>query len=231
MFTLVRVHVPSVVATPEGRVIHVLPDVMWNHVMKNYGSWRTEGVKPLYMTQRHLQEDTSLILDVKDPDALADFLTEHIAKVKHVRGIWVINMAKMRFFRLPADRPIEFSRFTVTIDAMPDHFDPIYDTVANLKPGRDVMINYIAHTFQSFNASIMVSVLARSKNHMDAFVQDCIQSLDGVLGTEITYISKTKRLVTPEEWEESVGPYFLEPGGKQIKDIDPVYDDSFIAGC
>lgn len=183
------------------------------------------------MTERHTQEDTSLILDVKDPDALTDFLIKHVATLKHVRGIWVINMAKMKFFRIPLDRPRDFSRYTVTIDATPKKLDSIYEEISGFKPGRDVMINYIAHTFQSFNASIMVSVLARSRNHMESFVEELIDPLDGVLGTEITYISKTKRLVTPEEWQESLGPYFVEPGGKQIKDIDPRYDDSLIAGC
>jgi len=231
LFTLVRVQVPSIVTTPEGRVTHVLPDSVWDYVMRNHSHWRSEKVRPLYMTERHLQEDTSLILDVRDPDALTEFLMEHIAKLKHVRGFWVLNMAKMRFFRLPLDRPSDFQRYTVTIDAMPNHIERIYDTISAFKPGRDVMINYIADTFESYSAAIMVSVLARSKNHMDAFVEECIRPIEGVKGTEITHISKTKRLVTSEEWEESVGPYFMEPGGKPIKDIDPAYDDSLIAGC
>lgn len=231
MFTLVRVHVPSVVHDSEGKAIHTLPDTVWDHVLKNHKNWRSDDVRPLYMTERHTQEDTSLILDVKDPDALTDFLMKHVATLKHVRGIWVINMAKMRFFRIPLDRPRDFSRYTVTIDATPKKFDSIYEEISGFKPGRDVMINYIAHTFQSYNASIMVSVLARSRNHMESFVEELIDPLDGVLGTEITYISKTKRLVTPEEWQESLGPYFVEPGGRQIKDIDPRYDDSLIAGC
>lgn len=210
---------------------HVLPDSVWDYVIKNHNHWRTEDVRPLYMTERHMQEDTSLILDVKNPDALNDFLMEHIAKLRYVRGIWVLNMAKIRFFRIPLDRPRDFSRFTVTIDAVPGHLDQIYDAISGFKPGRDVMINYIANTFESFNAAVMVSVLARSRNHMEAFVEDCIKPLEGVHGTEVTYITKTKRLVTPEEWEESVGPYFIEPGGKPIKDIDPKHDDSLIAGC
>jgi hypothetical protein len=223
--------VPSIVTTPEGKVTHVLPDSVWDYVIKNHAHWRTDEVRPLYMTERHMQEDTSLILDVKNPDALNDFLMKHLAKVKHVRGIWVLNMAKMKFFRIPLDRPREFSRFTVTIDAVPAHLDKIYDTIAGFKPGRDVMINYVANTFESFSAAIMISALARSRNHMESFVEDCIQPLEGVMGTELTYISKTKRLVTPEEWEESVGPFFMEPGGAPIKDIDPKQDDSMIAGC
>ncbi len=231
MFTLVRINLPSIVRDHDGRLVtHVNPDHVWDYVMKNHASWHTSDVNVLYMTRRHIQEDTSLIVDVTSPDALADFLTKHIAPLKYVRGIWVLNMAKMRFFVMPPDRPRDFSRFTVTIDALPQHMNKVYDTISAFEPGRDIIINYIAQTFESFNASILVSVLARSRGHMEAFVETHLKPLDGVMDYEITGISKTTRLATPEQWQESVGPYFVSPGGEHVKDID-AYDDSWMAGC
>lgn len=231
MFTLVRIHVPSTVRDPDGRVVtHVNPDHVWDCVAKHHQSWRASDVRILYMTRRHLQEDTSLIVDTKDIDSLADFLIKHIATLKYVRGIWVINMAKMRFFKIHMERPGEFSRFTVTINALPQKLDHVYNAISSLEPGRDIMINYITHTFESFRESIMVSVLARSLNHMDAFVRDCVKPIEGVVHTEITSISKTIRLVTPEEWQESVGPYLVDAGGEHIKDIE-ADDDSLMTGC
>ncbi len=199
-------------------------------MIKNHKSWRSDQLKLLYMTRRHLQDDTSLIIEVKDPDVLSDFLMKHFATLKYVRGIWVMNLAKMRFFKVPMEHP-GFFRFTVTIEAMPSHIEHIYESISALKPGRDVMINYIAHTFQPGGASLMVSVLSRSRNHMDTFVEDCIKTIDGVVDTETTPISKTTRLVPPEEWDEAVAPYSFAPGGQSIKDIDPLKDDSLIAGC
>ena len=232
MFTLVRINVPSTVRDPSGRVVtHVDPDYLWEHVQSNHGHWRSKEVMPIYMTRRYPQDVTSLIVYSSNPDSLSDFLLKHIATVEHVRGIWVINMTKMRFFKLPADRPREFDRFTVTIDAMPDRLEKIYDEISSFEPGRDIMVNYIAHTYQSFNESIMISVLARSREHMKAFVESYIKSIDGVLNAELTYISKTLRLVSPEEWQESVGQYYVAPGGKRLKDIDPARDDSLMASC
>lgn len=231
MFTLVRINMPSTIRDEDGHIVaHVSPDHVWDHVMENHKNWRTKDVKLLYMTRRHLQNDTSLIIDSSDPDALADFLTKHIAPIKHVRGIRVLNMAKMRFFKVPLARPHDFNRFTVTIDAMPQRIEKIFETVSALEPGRDVMINYIAQTFESFTSSIMVSVLARSMEHMESFVEDFIKPIDGVMDCEIIGISKTTRLVTPEEWQESVGPYFVAPGGEHVKYTD-AYDDNWMAGC
>lgn len=230
LFALARIHVPLHVHDPKNKVTRQIIDHVWDYVVENHKNWHTEDVRPLYMTHRHLQEDTSLIVDAKNADVLADFLMKHIATIEGVRGIWVINMAKMRFFKTPQEHHRDLSRFTVTIDAMPKHMDRIYESISALKPGRDVIINYIAHTFQSSTASIMVSVLARSRNHMDTFVNDCIRPLEGVVDAEITYISKTMRLASPKEWKEYLGPCFVAPGGDPIKDID-VDDDSLIAGC
>jgi len=232
LLTLVRINVPSVYRDKEGRVVtHIDQDYVWDHVVRHHKKWQSDDVKILYMTRRDLQEDTSLVIDAKDPDCLADFLLEHIAPVKYVRGIWVIHLSKMRFFKIPLDRPGDFTRFTVKLDVLPQNMNAVFETLSSLKPGRDIMINYIAHSFQSLWASIILSVLARSRNHMETFVEECILTLDGVMDAEITHISKTLRLVSDEEWQKSVGPYFVTPTGEPIKDINPVYDDSLIAGC
>jgi len=230
MFALVRIHVPSSVSDPRTGITRQVTSRVWDHIIENHKRWRTREARVLYMTHRHLQEDTSLIVEAKSPDALTDFLLRHVATIENVRGIWVLNLAKMHFFRLPRDRPGDFRRFTVTIDAVPAHLDKIYERISSLKPGRDIIITYIAYTFQSFDASIMVSVLARSRNHIEAFVKDYVLSLDGVSGAETTLISKTVRLVSAEEWERHVGPYVVAPGRLRIRDIE-AEDDSLIAGC
>jgi hypothetical protein len=139
-------------------------------------------------------------------------------------------MAKMMFFKTPQEHHRDLSRYTVTIDAMPKHMHLIYGSISAFKPGRDVIINYIAQTFQSPTASIMISVLARSTNHVNAFVNDYIRPLEGFVDADITYISKTMRLASPKEWKDSLGPYFVSPSGEPIKDID-VDDDSLLSGC
>jgi len=230
MFALVRIHVPSSVFDSRTGITRQVTSCVWENIVENHKRWRSKEVRVLYMTHRHLQEDTSLIVEAKNPDALADFLLRHVATMENVRGIWVLNLTKMHFFRLPRDRPGDFRRFTVTIDAMPAHVGEIYERISSLKPGRDIIVTYIAYTFQSFIASIMVSVLARSRNHMEAFVKDYILPLDGVVDAETTLITKTVRLVTPEEWQKHVKPYVVAPGRLRIKDIE-AEDDSLIAGC
>ena len=206
------------------------PDHIWDYVLKNNDDWAGDDSRILYMTQRYMQEDTSLIIESKDPDSLADFLLQHFATLKHVRGIWVLTLAKMRFFEVPASHPHDMPRFTITIDAAPDHMAKIFDSISALEPSKDLIINYIVHTFQSFNASIMVSVLARSKSHMEAFVDEYIKPMEGVISTDMTYIHRTIRMVSAEELQKSFGHYYISHGGERIKDME-VEDYSMLSGC
>jgi hypothetical protein len=230
VFALVRIHVPSTVHDKKRGMETTVTDHVWGHVVESHRKWHTKDVRLLYLTHRHMQEDTSLIVEAKDPDVLANFLLTHIATIENVRGIWVLPMAKMQFFEVPKDDTHGFPRFTITIDAIPKQLDRIREKISSLKPGRDIAINYIAVTFQSFRASIVVSVLARSRNHLDLFVERYIRSLEGVADAETTLISKTMRLVSPDEWKEYVGHLSVPAGQDRIEDIE-AEDDSLISGC
>lgn len=231
MLALVRIHIPSVVPDKlhKGHV-RVSPDYLWDYVLKNNESWIGGNSRILYMTQRYMQEDTSLIIESADPDSLAEFLLHNFASVKYVRGIWVLNLAKMRLFEVPANHNHDKPRFTITIDALPGYMEPIFETISSLEPSKDIIINYIAHTFQSFNASIMVSVLARSKSHAEAFVDEYIKPMEGVISTEITLIHRTIRMVSSEEWQKSFGHLYIGHGGEQIREIE-AEDISMMSGC
>ena len=230
MFALVRMQVPLVVQDRKTGISRQVTSDVWDYVLKNHRKWRTKHVKPLFLTHRDMQEDTSLIVKAQDPDSLADFIEQHIARIPNLRGVWILNMAKIRIFRLPKDRPHDLRRFTVTIDALPRCVDGIYERISRLKPSDEIIVTYIAQTFQSFRACIIVSVLARSRNHIDAFVKGYISPLDGVEDAETTYISKTQRLVSPEEWLKVVGSRVVAPGRERIKKLG-ADDDSLFAAC
>jgi len=223
-------HVPLVVHDKKSSVSRQVIDQVWDYVVENHTKWRTKKVRPLFITHRDMQEDTSLIVRADDIDALAHFITTHIAQIPHLRGIWVLNMANIRIFRLPKDRPSGLLRFTVTIDALPKHMEEVYERISALKPSDEIIITYITQTFQSFHACIMASILAKSRNHIEAFVNEYVRPLPGVEDTDITFISKTLRLVPPQEWLKEVGQYLVSPGRERIRKLD-VDDDSLFAAC
>ena len=230
MFALVRMYVPLLVQDPRSGSTMQVKDEVWDSVVKNHAKWRSRHVRPLFLTHRDMQEDTSLIVKADSPDALANFVATHLASIPSLRGIWILNMANIRIFRLPKNRPRDLRRFTVTIDALPKHVRDVYERISGLKPSDEIIITYIAQTYQSFNSSIMVSVLARSRNHMEAFVREYVRPLQGVVDTEITYISKTLRLVSPEMWLSDVKPCLVSPGRARVKRLD-ADDDSLFAAC
>ncbi len=230
MFALVRMHVPILVHDKKSRVSMHVTDEVWDYVVKNHAKWRSRHVKPLFLTHRDMQEDTSLIVKTDNPDSLADFISAHISNIPNLRGIWVLNMAKIKIFRLPKERPRDLRRFTATIDALPRSMDSLYNHLSGFRPNDEIIITYIAQTYSSFHSSLMVSVLARSRNHIDAFVKEYIAPLDGVEDFEITHISKTQRLVSPEEWLKEVHPHLVASGRGRVKKLE-ADDDSLFAAC
>ncbi len=230
MFALVRIHVPTTIHDLKTGVARTCVDRVWDYVVENHERWSSGEVRLLYLTRRYLQEDTSLIVDAKSQNALADFLLTHIATIDNVQGVWVLPLTKMRLFEIQKGDTTGFKRFTITISAAPKHLDSIYRRISSLKSGRDIVVNYIAITFQSFKASMMVCVFARSRNHIDYFTDHYIRPIEGVLDTETTFVSKWMRLVSPEDWRSLMGPYSAPSGNEAIENIN-AEDEDLMSGC
>ncbi len=230
MFALVRIYEPTTIPDLKTGVLTMPESQVWERVVSQHEKWDNGDVRLLYVTRRHLQEDTSLIIDAKNEDALTNFLLTHIATMKSVRGIWVLPLTKMKFFEIPKRGTEGFNRFTITVNMIPEHLGNVYDSISALRPGRDIIVNYIALTFQSFKAPLMVCVLARSRNHVNQFVDRYIRPLEGVLDVETAYISKWLRLVSTEDWRNHVGNHIVPAGHEPIEDIE-AEDDSLMSGC
>ena len=177
-----------------------------------------------------MQEDISLFIDANDPDKLADFLVKKIGPRKEVKGFWVFNLLKSKFFQIPSGIPHNLTRFAVTITAEPQYHEEIYDTLANYLPTKQVILAYQAFTFHGFRSDIIVSVLSDGQTRVNEFVDKYIRSLKGVKNTQIVRISKTQRLVSTKEWIERAGAHFVPIKGKKIENFEALEDD-WLAGC
>lgn len=209
---------------------------IWDYVVKNYPSWKDNNVEVLYLTQRCDERDTSLIVDIKDSNAFGDFVIKHIAPLEHIDGIWLFNLIRPRFFLIPEGTPHNYQRHTVTIDADPQEYANIYETISKIQPTEDVIITYIAYTFQAERQDILISVIGRDSDAIEKFVSRHIKTLKGIRGLETTFITRTKRLVSSDEWREYIKSHMgFFPKSKEVKkglskDIEP-WDYSISTIC
>jgi hypothetical protein len=170
-------------------------DEVWQHVKSNHKDWRkNRNLTLLYMTKRFVPGETSLIADTEDAKVFLDFLESNILHLDTVSGAHIFNLMKSTFFPIPSGTCMDLKRFTVNINAEPSQYMEIYNAISKLKPEKNFVIGYIAYTFQEPGKDIVVSILAKNSSEAKAGVKKHIESLEGVLDTRITRITKTKRL-------------------------------------
>jgi DNA-binding Lrp family transcriptional regulator len=176
-------------------------------MLKNCPSWKETDVKLLYLTQRSHENEISVILDIKNTDALGDFITRHLSTLDNIKGVRIFNLIRPRFFPIPKDTSMDYKRFAIAIKADPKEYANIYHSIMELEPEENAIVTYIAYTFEAISQDILVSIIARDFNAVNNFVKNRIEVIKGVRDTTIEHITKTKRLIAHDKWEKYIEPY------------------------
>ncbi|MDI6788869.1 MAG: hypothetical protein QME51_10900, partial [Planctomycetota bacterium] len=92
------------------------PNLLWQEVLRQSDNLQdalgTKG-RMLYLSKRHKYNEASLVIHAADPDIVGCFVANHLAKLKGVDGIWIINLLKPVFHLLPENSGT-MKRYTVT---------------------------------------------------------------------------------------------------------------------
>src|SRR4030042_5372616 len=79
-------------------------DFVENHIIKEEA---TKFVTPLYATQAEGMMSVAVVFDVKDPDNIAHFLVENLAKCTECHHTSTVSLMKPVFFPIPKKRPAQ----------------------------------------------------------------------------------------------------------------------------
>ena len=164
----------------------------------------------LYLSKRAKHEDVSLFVHMVDPDILGDFIAEHLNKIEHVTGIWVINMIKPVFYPLPKDTK-NMKRFAITMKVFPKNLKDVYRNVAASALPDGLKMAYIAYTFHLFGDCIQFSILAEKEETLNKYLTEVVNKIPGVLSTTVNLIERTRPLVSYDEWKQYSSEYGIVP--------------------
>ncbi len=198
-------------------------DEVWDYILENHKEWESGDVKPLYLTNRGIYRDISLIVSSISADAFSEFILDHLTSLKCIKDVWVFNMMEPRLFSLPENLSQNMKRFTLTLKVVPREAPFIYESISKMKPSSKAVITYITYSYHR-HGDILISLLAGDKRVVEDFVMRHIEVLKGVIKTEIIPVIKSKNLATPDEWKTHCGQYFIIKDGKQIEDLE-VYEN------
>ena len=164
----------------------------------------------LYLSKRARHEDVSLFVHMVDPDILGDFIAEHLNKIEHVTGIWVINMIKPVFYPLPKDTK-NMKRYAITVKVFPKNLKDVYQNIAASALPDGLKMAYIAYTFHLFGDCIQFSILAEKEETLNKYLTEVVNKIPGVLSTTVNLIERTRPLVSYDEWKQYSSEYGIVP--------------------
>ncbi len=164
----------------------------------------------LYLSKRAKHEDVSIFVHMADPNVLGDFIAEHLNKIEHITGIWVINLIKPLFYPLPKDTR-SLKRFAITMKVFPKSLKDVYQNIATAALPDGLKMAYIAYTFHLFGDCIQFSILAEKEETLNKYLTEVIDKISGVLSTTVNLIEMTKPLVSYDEWKRYSSEHGLVP--------------------
>jgi DNA-binding Lrp family transcriptional regulator len=159
------------------------------------------SIQPLYLARCFTHSDVSIIVDIKDTDALSRFITEGILNMEGVWDFMTIYLLNPHFFRIPDNVDLEKTgHFTVTLDVKSDKTEAVFNQIRDLASTDEAAISFMAYTFHSFDNDIIFSLLAPDISLAGKFVDEKIRTIDGVHDTFLWQLSKCKFVVPQQKW-------------------------------
>ena len=155
----------------------------------------------LYLTKRAGFNEASLLVHTNDLNALTELMIAHLSTMKEISAISVIHLFRPKFFPIPKDTS-HMKRFVITIKAKPKHRAEIYRKLLNPNVPKGLRKVYYGFTFHHYEDDFQYSILADDEETMQEFVDENIDTMDGVTKTKVCPIEKTQPFISYRDYKE-----------------------------
>ncbi len=201
---------------------------IWSYVEDDMISHETSKyVTPLYATQTEGMMSVGVIFNVKDPDDIAHFLTENLAKYDEIHHTKTVSLMKPIFFTIPKEKPETLHRYVIRIYTHARHYKDIYNYLAEFDYPFNLFPIYIAYSLG--DEDIIMNVGADSPETVNKFVRENIRNLDGADTATFYPVIKAKRFASLEQLAKQQKEHLADkakkvPEKEQDLDFDWVED-------
>lgn len=186
---------------------------IWNYVENEIPKQATDMATPLYATQAEGMMGVGVIFNVKDPDNIAHFLTESLAKCNECHHSKTISLMKPVFFPIPKKKPENTQRYIIRIYTHPKNYKTIYNYLVNYDYPFNLFPIYISYSLG--DEDIVMNVAADSPQTVNNFLREKIRTMDGVDSSSFYPVVRAKRFAPLEKLIEEQKKYL----SKKAKEI------------
>lgn len=171
---------------------------LWANLAEALPKLRVAGVTPLYMSQHEEYPHVSIVFETSSPEALVPVLFGEFQGLSSIYRTRTVLLLQPLFFPSPRKRPPDLKRFQIALKVRTQYLKEVFDAIASMEIPPQILRTY--QVLALGEDDILISVLCPSRGLVEAFVQDSIAILDGVVETTLTCVDKNLRLVSNEEW-------------------------------
>ena len=190
-------------------------------------SSKFEKIEILYYARCITHSDISIMVDVKDPEVLPDFITDVLLKLDGVYDLQIIPLFKPNFFKMPSYiNKDEYQHFTITLDIKSDMTESVFKYLQEFAATEEAAITFLAYTFYSYDHDIILSLLAPNIRLAGKFVNEKIRPIKGIIDSFLWQIEKSQFIIPHEKWLKYINYFRME----EIVDTE-LWDESFICAC
>jgi DNA-binding Lrp family transcriptional regulator len=164
-----------------------------------------DKIQILYLAKCFNHSDISLLMDVKDTEALPPFIANIILQMDGVWDLQVIPLLNPNFFTPPINVwDTNYNNYSVTLDIKAEKTKTVFNQLKKIEASDLGALTFLAYSFSSYENDILLSFLSSDIAQAGKFVQKTIRTIDGVIDTFLWQIEEWKFIVAENEWMDFV---------------------------
>jgi len=199
---------------------------VWNYVENEIKEDSSKPYTPLYASQSEGMMNVGVIIDVNEPNDIANFLTEDIVKCDEIHYTKTVPLLKPVFFRIPKRKPENIQRYLIRIFAHPLYYKKVYTHLIKHKYPFNLFPIYVSYSLGG--EDIIMSLAADSKETVKKFLREHIRTLDGVDQSNYHPVFRAKRFAPLkkliDEQEKLLADGLVKPVDEADLEFDWVED-------
>lgn len=174
-----------------------------------------EDIRPLYAIRQEGKKFLSIVLDVKNVDAIQKVFLKNLETMTSVRKSITIPIMSPVYFPLPEGHEKDLSRFMLFLRIEPGKYDEVYTKLlSDMKYPDGVNVTYLSYSFG--DDDLILSILAKDRENALKFAENTISKIDGVLAHDTSKVVERIPLLPEDKLKTHVGRFMYSvPAGQK----------------
>jgi len=171
---------------------------LWKSMSENIAKFESEDFIPLYASQQNVNDYITMVAEIRNFETINDLFSSGMPDVIQAEKWRTYPLLKPMYFLVPKDAPEKLERYLISIRVEPAFYQDVYKTLVTLDYPENVFLSYISYSLGSDD--ILLSLLTRSKDDVELFAEQCIDTVQGITSYNISSQLRTVRLTSKKVW-------------------------------